>query len=71
MRVAESAEERGAEITGECGVWEGGVRSTVGVGFGGGLSPSPRNLCRIHVGFTNFSAFCEYYDSLRLTKFTL
>ena len=35
-----------------------------------GLYPFPRNLCEIHVEFTNFAAFCEDYNSLRLTKFS-
>ena len=46
-----------------------GVSFPVGVGFREGLYPSPRNCCTIHVEFTNFVAFYEEYDSLRLIKF--
>ena len=32
--------------------------SPVGVGFGEGMCPAPRNFCKMHVEFTNFAAFC-------------
>ena len=68
MLGAEGAKKRGAE--GAEGVGSGISPSPVGVGFEKGLCPSPRNLCKMHVEFPHFSAFCEDYDSLRLTKFT-
>ena len=69
MRGAEGAEERGTEGAEEVGSGEG-CPLPVGVGFGEGLCPYPRNVCKIQVEFSHFAAFCEDYDSLRLMKFT-
>ena len=70
MRGAKGAEKRSIEGAEAGGVWGGVSPSPVGVGFGEGLCPFPRNFCKMHVEFTHFAASSEDYNSLRLSKFT-
>ena len=68
MRGAEGAEERGAK--GAEGVGSGEGMSPPQLGWGLARGCAHPNFFLIHVQFTHLAAFCEDYNSLRLSKFT-
>ena len=47
-----------------------GIPCPFGVWFEEGLYPSPEHFVLIHVKYIHFAAFCENYNSLRMTIFS-